>query len=342
MKKIRKILLYFLSAWILTLIIVNYFSIIELTKFLIEKRDYDYKSNNPIPKDSEYGFLYDFVSLGLSPKNTPPEFILNEPKQYNTLQHWSKTNYYRMKFILKYLDSIDVSYETIQIPVRHINQVKTSNIFVKNNNTDSIILITAHYDNLNKRNYQGALDNSASVSILLNTIKKNKKILKTKNIAFLFTTGEERGLIGAKHFVKYAKQNEINIEKVICLDGVGRGEVSVMNNSFGRFGFKYRNWWFKEKIFTGSKFLDCPNYSPINHSVINLNKYKIKQLKPFISSTDSRVFVKNGIPTIHLTSGEITHFLKVLHTNSDKIDFLHHNTLMKCENILNDFIKNSE
>ena len=342
MKKFRKLLLYFLSAWLLALIIVNYFSIIELTKFLIENKNYKNKSNSPIPKDSEYSFLYDFVSLGLSSENIPSDFILNEPKEYNTLQHWNKTNYYRMKFILKYLDSINVSYETIQIPVKHKKQVKTSNIFIKNINTDSIILITAHYDNLTKKDYQGALDNSASVAILLNTIKKNKKLLKTKKIAFLFTTGEERGLIGAKHFVNYAQQNKINIEKIICLDGVGRGEVSVMNNSFGRFGFKFRNWWFKEKIFTGSKFLDCPNYSAINNSVIDLNKYKIRQLKPFISSTDSRVFVKKGIPTIHLTSGEIAHFLKVLHTNSDKVDFLHYNTIMKCENILNDFIKNSE
>lgn len=342
MKKIRKLLLYFLLTWILALILVNYFSIIELTKFLIENNNYEDKSNNPIPKDSDYGFLYGFVNLGLSPENIPSDFILTEPKQYNTLQHWNRTNYYRMKFILKYLDSINISYETIQIPVKHNKQVKTSNIFIKNNNTDSIILITAHYDNLTKKNYQGALDNSASVAILLNTIKKNKNLLKTKKIAFLFTTGEESGLIGAKHFAKYAQQKKINIEKVICLDGVGRGEVSVMNNSFGRFGFKFRNWWFKEKIFTGSKFLDCPNYSSINNSVVDLNKYKIRQLKPFISSTDSRVFVKKGIPTIHLTSGEISHFLKVLHTNSDKVEFLHYNTIMKCENILNDFIKNSE
>lgn len=329
-KKILRILLYITLLWLLIFVIVNFKPIIELSRFLIEYRNYKYLSNDSIPKKSEYGYLYDFVKLGIKPDSVPSEFVTGI------------NNYHRMDFILKKLDSMRVDYDTIYVPNRKGRPIHTCNIFVKECRSDTFTLITAHYDNLIRHNYEGALDNSASVAILLNVIKNTKRVLPEKNIAFLFTTWEEQGLIGAKAFFDYAKEKRLKINKVICLDGVGRGDICVMNNSMGSFGFKFRNWYFKEMIFTGSEFKNCPQYSTIDKSVVDLKKYNIKVLTPFLSSTDSRIFVKSGIPTIDLTSGEIIHFLKVMHFQSDKVECLHYKTLQKGERILTEFIMNDE
>jgi Zn-dependent M28 family amino/carboxypeptidase len=201
-------------------------------------------------------------------------------------------------------------------------------------------LITAHYDNLKTPGYQGALDNSASVAMQLNTIQNCKEILGSKNVASLFTTLEEQGFMGAQEFLLYSKNHNFNIKKVLCLDGIGRGELSAMNNCMGSFGFKFRDYFFKEKLFTGTKFKDCPEYSKVDKSIIDLNKYNIKILHSFLSSTDGRVFLRDGIPTIHLTSSDITHFLKVMHTNRDRIDGLQYKFLKQCQEILCDIVRN--
>jgi hypothetical protein len=342
-KKVKlflKVLLSIFLIWILLLITINLRSIIELTKFAFGYMNYAYLSNDLVPKGSDYKILYDLVNLDQDLSIIPKKYFVNEPTD-NNLSLVSKINYYRMLYILKCLDSSNIKYDTIPVPDGvNKSSLHTYDIFIKNSDKSSFNLITAHYDILKRPGYQGAQDNSASVAILLNVIKKCKPELKNKNIAFLFTAMEEQSCMGAEKFMNYSRYHAYSINSVICLDGVGRGSLAVMRNSMGRLGLIYRNWYLKKKVFNGSESKDCPEYSKISRSVVDFDKYNIKVLSKFLSSTDARVFSRYKIPTVHLTSGDIPHFIKVMHQNKDKIDGLHYKSLLYCQDILTDIVKN--
>lgn len=91
----------------------------------------------------------------------------------------------------------------------------------------STIIISSHYDGF------GAYDNAGGVVALLwiiRWVKLINKDLKEKfSILFVFLDGEERGLLGAKHFVKNNSINEIYGH--ISLDGFGIGtEIGCFAN----------------------------------------------------------------------------------------------------------------
>lgn len=333
-KKLIKVALLILFVWLFAFLIVNYQSIRELARFAISHYNYEYVSKDPVPYNSDYKILYDLT------KHQDETILVKSLTGRGIDSNYIPIprNYQRMRYILRFLDSCNIRYNTHSISDASQGSLlfPDYNIFIKPGKSNRFKLITAHYDILERDGYQGALDNSGSVAVLLNLLKKNLNNLRDKNVAILLSTEEEQGLLGAKHFISHQK---FEIEEVVCLDGVGRGGLGVMNNSMGSFGFKYKNWLFQDKIFTGSAFRNCPKYQKIDESVIDFKKYGIKALTPFLSSTDARVFSNAGIPTVHLISDEVVHFLKVLHTNNDRVDGLDFKSLRHCENILSDYIR---
>lgn len=335
LKRLFKFTLYFFLLWIIALIIINIRPLKDLAAFGYNYANYEYLSKDSVPYNGDYKVLYDLAEL-----NGEKQFeLLKFMKLSNDSISKLNTNNKRMFYLMNCLDSIGVKYSTDCVPYKNVKN-PTSNIFIKDTPEDDFILITAHYDILfqNLRGYEGALDNSGSVSILLNVINKVKHNLQNKNVAFLFTTEEEKGVVGAKKFLEYSISKKYNITKVICLDGIGRGDLSVMHNSQRGFGFVFRGLFFDRNLFTGSRFRNSPKFSKIDKTVIDLDKYNIKPLNSFVSSTDARVFVAKGIPSVHLTSSDIPHFMKVLHTFSDHIDGLHYSSLKQCEDILCNYI----
>lgn len=101
--------------------------------------------------------------------------------------------------------------------------------------TDNSILIVGHYDSVPSSN--GAGDNGIAVANMLQTaIEQSKEKTPNNNILFLFTDGEEIGLLGAKafyenHFAEY------NIQSVINLEGRGSSGIPFLfettNQSIG-------------------------------------------------------------------------------------------------------------
>lgn len=336
-KRMRKFIFITLSVWLLSFLAVNYQSIQELARFAISFYNYKYLSNDTIPRNSDYEVLYGLNNVQNSKfwakYRKTPESSFDSIDMSSTV-----INHRRMLYIMRYLDSCGIKYSWALVPTNsYAVRFADYNILINPGKSNRFKLITAHYDILEQKGYQGALDNSGSVAILLNLIGKNLNVLRDKNVAVLFTTGEEKGLLGAKHFLK--NNTDFKIEEVVCLDGIGRGRLGVMNISEGGFGFRYKNWLFKNKTFTGGEFKDCPKFKEIDKSVIDLEKYDIKVLSQYLSSTDARVFSEAGIPTVHFISDEIIHFLKVLHTNNDKVDGLHLKSLKQCEDILSAYIR---
>ncbi|WP_303924767.1 M20/M25/M40 family metallo-hydrolase [Draconibacterium sediminis] len=335
LKRTFKFILYIFLLWIITFSVINGSALKDIAAFGINSINYEQKSNDTISHNGNYKVLYDLAEL-----NGEEQFgILDFMNVPNDSISKLNTNNKRMFYLMNYLDSIGVTYSSMSVPYKNVTN-PTSNIFIKQGTKNEFVLITAHYDILfqNFRQYEGALDNSGSVAVLLNVIQKVKSDLKDKNVAFLFTTEEEKGVIGARRFVEYAKKQNYKITKVICLDGVGRGNLAVMHNSKSGYGLVFRDLFFNWKLFTGSRFVNTPEFSEIDKTVIDFKKYNIKPLKSLVSSTDTRVFEAERIPSVHLTSDDIPHFLNVVHKFSDRIDGLHYNSLKQCEDVLCDFI----
>jgi len=104
---------------------------------------------------------------------------------------------------------------------------------------DSFLVFTAHYDHLGRIDknlyFPGANDNASGVATLLN-LAKHFSELKTKpryNLAFLFFSAEEIGLLGSKFFVENPLFPLSRIKFLINLDMVGTGDkgISVVNGT---------------------------------------------------------------------------------------------------------------
>ncbi|NBW07591.1 MAG: M20/M25/M40 family metallo-hydrolase [Caulobacteraceae bacterium] len=71
--------------------------------------------------------------------------------------------------------------------------------------TDRYIVVTAHYDHVGVANgliYNGADDNASGVATMLELARRLKAQAPEHSVLIVAFDGEERGLIGAKHFVQ--------------------------------------------------------------------------------------------------------------------------------------------
>jgi Zn-dependent M28 family amino/carboxypeptidase len=108
---------------------------------------------------------------------------------------------------------------------------KTCNVYGKITGTtkpDEIVLIEAHLDSVGKV-FAGADDNASGIAGLLLIAKKIVSINPERSFIFFATNGEEKGLLGAKHYVKeLSKSGEINkIKFVINMDMIGYNKIDM-------------------------------------------------------------------------------------------------------------------
>jgi aminopeptidase YwaD len=102
---------------------------------------------------------------------------------------------------------------------------------------DSFIVFTAHYDHLGKMGndvmFPGANDNASGVSMLCNLAKyyAAPENAPDYSIAFIATTAEEVGLLGAFYYVKNPLFSLKKIRFLVNLDLVGTGDdgIKVVN-----------------------------------------------------------------------------------------------------------------
>lgn len=110
----------------------------------------------------------------------------------------------------------------------------SSNIFAKvsGSSSDSLILFTAHYDHLGKMGekaiFPGAHDNASGVAMLLTLAEHFADNPPKYDTYFLFTTGEEIGLLGSYFFIKNPLVDLKKIKLLINLDLLGTGEEGIM------------------------------------------------------------------------------------------------------------------
>jgi len=108
-----------------------------------------------------------------------------------------------------------------------------------NLHTDSIIMISAHYDHLGRMGeetyFPGANDNASGVGLMLDLARHFSKKKNQHDYTMLFVAfgGEELGLLGSRYFVESTLINLLNIKFLINLDISGTGDdgITVVNGN---------------------------------------------------------------------------------------------------------------
>lgn len=125
----------------------------------------------------------------------------------------------------------------IKISNKFYNDYQTQNIIgYLEGQSDSIIMITAHYDHLGMMGnimFPGANDNASGVALVLDLANHyaNKSELLNHNLVFVLFSGEEAGLLGSKYFADNPYFDLSLVKALINFDMVGTGEdgLAVFN-----------------------------------------------------------------------------------------------------------------
>jgi len=180
------------------------------------------------------------------------------------------------------------------------------------------IVVTAHLDHLGASRlggldsvYNGALDNASGVASILEIARSisRSKIRPRRSIVFLATSAEEKGLLGARHFVNQPTilgeiVANVNIDVLgFALDGK-QSRMTLLGGEYSDLGGTFESSARK----LGLKI--APNLFP-----------------SYFTKSDSYVFAKAGIPSIFPGSGLDTGdlmdgfelFKKYYHKPSDEL-----------------------
>lgn len=171
-------------------------------------------------------------------------FLTNEKLTWGA----SSTRYSKPTFYVKD-DSAPGSISEISVDIgNEFNEkYKSRNVigFVEGENSDSIVVLTAHYDHLGMMGSQtmfpGANDNASGVAMLLNLAQYYSTNKPKYNTVFIAFGGEELGLVGSKYFVQNPLIDLKKIKFLLNFDMAGTGDdgIQVVNGSvyqdqFGR------------------------------------------------------------------------------------------------------------
>lgn len=108
----------------------------------------------------------------------------------------------------------------------------------------NVIMIMAHLDSVG-RSFAGADDNASGTAVLMEVARVLKDYDNKNTIRFFVTNGEESGLLGAKHYANFLKNNgEIkNLILAINMDMVGYNSNGIVELETDEQYEKLANWF---------------------------------------------------------------------------------------------------
>lgn len=156
-------------------------------------------------------------------------------EQAEIAQFYIKNTYY----------SKDLIINNYSIDSELINNYKIDNVVgkIKGKNSDSIIVITAHYDHLGKVGnaiFAGANDNASGTAFMLSLAKYFSKNQPKYDIVFMALGAEEAGILGAYHFVENPTFDLNKIKFLLNFDLMGNGQegIQIVNSTIFQKEFK--------------------------------------------------------------------------------------------------------
>ncbi|MCU4155067.1 M28 family peptidase [Carboxylicivirga sp. A043] len=178
------------------------------------------------------------------------------------------------------------------------------------------VVISAHYDHIGER-YNGicvGADDNASGTAAVIELAKAFAPLKgklNKDLIFLCTSGEEKGLLGAFYFADHPQEHSFDIKANVNIDMIGRIDSTHKNNYIYTIGNNH-----------------YPEFDSLVHVANNMNvplkiQYdynKSQGFGNFLRLSDHYAFHRNNIPVLGFFSGLHNDY----HTpddTPDKIDY---------------------
>ncbi len=135
-----------------------------------------------------------------------------------------------------YSDNLNI--DDYLIENEFIEIYKTKNVIglIEGKNSDSLILITAHFDHLGKIGntiFPGASDNASGTAFLLELAKYFSQNKPKYSLVFIGFAAEEAGLVGSKYFVENPLVDLAKIKFLLNFDIMGAGEegIQIVNSS---------------------------------------------------------------------------------------------------------------
>jgi hypothetical protein len=161
---------------------------------------------------------------------------------------------------------------------------------------DEYVVYTAHLDHLGigepvngDKNYNGALDNASGSACLLEIARAYSQLKSRprRSILFLSVTGEEEGLLGSDYFAHYPTMTKGSLVSDINMDG-----ASLL-------------WPIEDIVARGAEHstLDAAVHEAAALLKIGVSPDPYPEQVLFIRS-DQYSFVKQGIPSLFLSSGK--------------------------------------
>lgn len=185
----------------------------------------------------------------------------------------------------------------------------------KGDTSGKIILLSAHYDSVGAG--PGASDDGSGVAVLLEIARLLKQYPNSKNsVLFLFTEGEEAGLLGARAF---ATQNPLSKDIALAINIEARGTAGQS----ALFETGDRSGWLVDAFAATAR-------RPLANSLIST----IYKLLP--NDTDLTVFKSQGIQGLNFAYGE---HLDYYHTPRDDLQSLNHGSLQQQGDNVYDLIR---
>jgi Zn-dependent M28 family amino/carboxypeptidase len=183
---------------------------------------------------------------------------------------------------------------------------------------ETYVLITAHYDHLGKNErlegdqiFNGANDNASGTAgvMELAEVLGKAKIRTKRSIVFIAFWGEERGMLGAKHFLESALIPVDKIVAVINLEQIGRtddnegpriGAVSMTGYDYSDIG----------PIFAG--LADASGVKTEKHA---------RNSDAYFGASDNIVFAQRGIPAHTICTAFMFPDYHRVSDHADKLDY---------------------
>ncbi|MBK8848047.1 MAG: M28 family peptidase [Bacteroidetes bacterium] len=199
---------------------------------------------------------------------------------------------------------------TIRVDLPKIEAIGNNVVGFLNNNAQTTIVISAHYDHLglgehgslhrgSTEIHNGADDNASGTAALMELARLLKQSeYKANNYLFCAFSGEEMGLLGSKYFVEHATPPLAQINYNLNMDMVGRlkpEEPVLIINGVGT----------------------SPNWLPALNNITHL---KVKTTESGVAPSDNTSFYLNGVPAIHFFSGTHSDYHKPS-DDEDKINY---------------------
>lgn len=187
--------------------------------------------------DSVYRYYKDWPNF-YSPEENRHRSVFYFTKDKLTASPSTRQDSISEFIVLDKFYSKDLKIDNYKIESRFEESFSAKNVIgrITGENSDSLLVVTAHYDHLGKVGdtlFPGASDNASGTAFLIELARYFSKHKPKYTLIFIAFAGEEAGLFGSSYFVENPIIDLKKIKFLLNFDIMGAGEdgIQIVNSS---------------------------------------------------------------------------------------------------------------